>query len=71
MNILVTGAAGFVAGYLIDDLLRQGHEIWGIDNYSKYGKIEKSYDNHPRYHFTEGDCKDVALMKELDRKSVV
>lgn len=65
MNILVTGAAGFVAGYLIDDLLRQGHEIWGIDNYSKYGKIEKSYDNHPRYHFTEGDCKDVALMKEL------
>lgn len=65
MNILVTGAAGFVAGYLIDDLLKHGHEVWGIDNYSKYGKIEKSYDNNPHYHFTEGDCKDVKLMKEL------
>jgi len=65
MKILVTGSAGFIAGYLIDKLLKQGHEVWGIDNYSKYGKISKSYDNHPRYHFTEGDCKDVALMKEM------
>jgi nucleoside-diphosphate-sugar epimerase len=65
MKILVTGSAGFIAGYLVDELLRNGHEVVGIDNYSKYGKIEKSYDNHPCYKFTEGDAKDISLMKEL------
>lgn len=65
MKILVTGSAGFVAGYLIEDLLEHGYEVVGIDNYSKYGPIQKSYDRNPRYHFVEGDCKDVRLMKEL------
>lgn len=65
MKILVTGSAGFVAGYLVDDLLKAGHEVIGIDNFSKYGPIQKSYDNHPRYHFVEGDCKNADLMKEL------
>ncbi|MGA2916178.1 MAG: NAD(P)-dependent oxidoreductase [Sedimentisphaerales bacterium] len=65
MKILVTGSAGFIGGYLIQELLEHGHEIIGIDNYSKYGKTVKSYDNHPRYKFTEGDAKDVELMKKL------
>lgn len=65
MRILVTGSAGFIAGYLVDELLKAGHEVIGIDNYSKYGPIQKSYDNNPHYHFVEGDCKDTNLMKEL------
>ena len=65
MKLLVTGSAGFVAGYLVQELLAHGHEVVGIDNYSKYGRVEKSYDHDPHYHFVEGDCKDTALMKEL------
>ena len=65
MKILVTGSAGFICGYLVEDLLERGHEVIGIDNFSKYGKVEKSYDNHPHYTFVEGDAKDTGLMKEL------
>ncbi len=65
MKILVTGSAGFISGYLIEELLNHNHTVIGIDNYSKYGKIIKSYDNHPNYHFVEGDAKDVELMKTL------
>ncbi len=65
MKVLVTGAAGFVAGYLIQDLLARGHAVVGLDNYSKYGPIEKSYDAHPSYRFVEGDAKDVDLLKKL------
>ena len=67
MRILVTGAAGFICGYLVPELLEAGHEVVGIDNFSKYGPLAKSYDDHPRYRFVEGDAKDVALLRELAR----
>jgi nucleoside-diphosphate-sugar epimerase len=65
MNILVTGSAGFICGYLVEELLNHGHVVYGIDNFSKYGKIKKSYDDHPNYHFIEGDVKNLTLMKNL------
>jgi UDP-glucose 4-epimerase len=65
LKILVTGSAGFICGYVIEELLTHNHEIYGIDNFSKYGKIKKSYDNHPKYHFIEGDAKNIGLLKEI------
>ncbi|MBM3464062.1 MAG: NAD(P)-dependent oxidoreductase [Armatimonadetes bacterium] len=65
MKLLVTGSAGFIAGYLVEELLGRGHTVVGIDNYSKYGRVERSYDHHPRYEFVEGDCTDIPLMKRL------
>jgi UDP-glucose 4-epimerase len=65
MKILVTGASGFIAGYLIADLLDAGHEVVGLDNFSKYGRVEKSYDRNPRYRLVEGDAKNAELMKSL------
>ena len=64
MKILVTGSKGFIAGYLVDELLKYGHTVVGIDNLSKYGEVEKSYDNNPNYKFFKGDVKDLDLMKE-------
>lgn len=65
MKILVTGSVGFINGYLVQELLDAGHSVVGLDNYSKYGKVEKSYDSHPAYRFVTGDAKDRALLDEL------
>lgn len=65
MKILVTGAKGFVAGYLIEKLLDDGYEVVGLDNLSKYGEVTKTYDDHPKYTFYKGDAKDVNLLKKL------
>ena len=65
MRILVTGAAGFINGYLVPELLEADHDVIGLDDFSKYGRLAKSYDGHPRYRFVEGDAKDVALMTDL------
>lgn len=66
-RILVTGSAGFIGGYVVQELLDAGWEVIGLDNYSKYGRVEKSYDSHPRYRFVQGDAKDVDLLRELAR----
>jgi nucleoside-diphosphate-sugar epimerase len=65
MKVLVTGSAGFISGYLVEELLNHGYEVTGLDNYSKYGKMVKSYDIHPKYTFVHGDAKNTALLKEL------
>jgi len=65
VKILVTGSAGFIAGYLVGELLEAGHGVVGLDNCSKYGPTSHSYDDHPGYRFVRGDAKDVGLVKSL------
>lgn len=65
MKILVTGSAGFIAGYLIEELLANGYEVVGLDNFSKYGPVERAFNTNPNYRGVEGDAKDVELLKEL------
>jgi UDP-glucose 4-epimerase len=65
MRVLITGAAGFINGYLIPELLEAGHAVIGVDDFSKYGPLARSYDDHPNYRFVEGDAKDRALLTDL------
>lgn len=65
MKILVTGSSGFICGYLVEELLNHGHTVVGIDNFSKYGPVKKSYDSHPNYIFHQGDAKNFDLMQTL------
>jgi UDP-glucose 4-epimerase len=65
LKICVTGSAGFIGGYLVGELIQAGHHVVGVDNLSKYGPVRRSYDGNPRYHFVQGDAKDVSLLKRV------
>src|SRR6476646_4367952 len=64
-QVLVSGSAGFIGGYVVEELLRRGYAVVGLDDFSKYGRVRKSYDDNPRYRLVEGDARDVGLMSKL------
>jgi len=66
-QVLVTGASGFIGGYVVEELLARGYRVVGLDDFSKYGKIEKSYDAHPSYRLIVGDARDSDLVAEALR----
>ena len=66
MRIVVTGGAGFIGSHLSEDLLRQGHEVWALDDLST-GRLEnlKTFERNPRFRFLEGNVMDQSLVNGL------
>ena len=65
MKVLVTGSAGFIGGYVVQELLSRGYEVVGLDNLSKYGDVAHTFDGDPAYTLVEGDARDVVLLADL------
>jgi len=64
-RVLVSGAAGFIGGYLVQELLRRRYAVVGVDDFSKYGPVRRSYHDDPGFTLVEGDARDVGLMTAL------
>jgi UDP-glucuronate 4-epimerase len=71
MRIFVTGAAGFIGSNLVDNLLKNGNNILGIDNFDPFYNRSIKENNlnsarkNPNFHFEEGDIRDG---KFIDKK---
>ena len=46
MKVLVTGSQGFIGSYICEELLSNGYEVIGIDNYQKYGILTRPHDSN-------------------------
>jgi UDP-glucose 4-epimerase len=66
MNILVTGCAGFMGSWLVDELLSKGHDVIGIDDLSggSLRNLEEA-NKKRRFKFIQGDLRDHRLCNTL------
>ncbi|MEP6701998.1 MAG: NAD-dependent epimerase/dehydratase family protein [Betaproteobacteria bacterium] len=70
MKVLVTGSAGFIGMHTAQRLLRDGHDVVGVDNLSPYYDVALKRDrlrqlDHPGFHKVELDLVDARATLEL------
>src|SRR4030095_13681566 len=58
MQVLVTGGAGYIGSVVVEELLRDGHEVIVYDNISKGHESSVS----PGALFVRGDLRDALLL---------
>ena len=77
MRCVITGAAGFIGSTIADRLLKEGHEVIGIDCFVDY--YPRSYKERnllqarssDRFKFIEGDLADIDLKSVLEGAEVI
>lgn len=70
MRVLVTGGAGFIGSHLCDRLIRDGHSVTVIDNFStgRASNLNQLIGN-ANFNLVEGSILDVATLKPLINNS--
>jgi UDP-glucose 4-epimerase len=69
MKVCVTGSQGFIGSYLCQELLECGYEVVGVDNYSKYGFVNRPHDNQQHFSFYKLDiAKDYEEFERITKK---
>ncbi len=75
MNILVTGAAGFIGGHVAEALLARGDDVTGLDNFNDYYDPARKRANvalltpNPHFALHEADVRDAEAMERICAES--
>ena len=65
-RVLVTGGGGFIGSHLTEALLRKGHEVRVLDDFSTGKRENLIFANHtPSLDIVEGDIRDLALCQKV------
>lgn len=66
MKYLVTGCAGFIGSHIVERLVREGHEVRGLDNFATGHRrnIEPFLQD---FEFIEGDIRDLEACRKACR----
>jgi len=67
-KIVLTGSQGFIGSYICNELLNNGYKVIGIDNYQKYGKINRPHDNHPNFKLYNIDVLSSEFLDIVDKE---
>lgn len=64
-TVLVTGSQGFIGSYVCGELLENGYNVVGIDNFSKYGLVVRSHDKNKNFKLIRADCSNKSFFKKI------
>jgi UDP-glucuronate 4-epimerase len=70
-KILVTGSSGFIGMHLCESLLKDGYQVFGIDNMNNYYDISlknnrlKRLLNYKNFHFVNEDISNLKMMEKI------
>ena len=76
MNILITGAAGFIASHIVEELLKdKKNSIIGIDNFYSNPKESleflKSIDKNSKFKFIEADIRNFEKINQILKENQI
>jgi len=68
-KVLLTGSQGFIGSYITNELLNNGYEIVGVDNFSKYGQLFRPHDKRNNFKLYKINVLDPDFINIVEKEN--
>lgn len=69
LKVLVTGSQGFIGSYICNELLSNGYSVVGVDNFQKYGMLNRAHDSHENFTLHNVNILDDSFQAIVDSEA--